>query len=177
MISARICQQGYRFLYESESYGVETSSTSMKEERKRKIRISAGCFQSLVLLKDLFNPFINFRVTFQYISHRVLRWTVCPLLLPILFLVNAILFFNNAGTVYEVFFWGQCGFYFISLLGWLFAGKRSVVKILFIPYYFVFMILSQYAGFYRFATKKQSGIWEKAARKNFLENTGFQWLI
>jgi hypothetical protein len=36
------------------------------------------------------------------------------------------------------------------------------------------MILSQYVGFYRFATKKQSGIWEKVDRKSFVGDSEFQ---
>lgn len=174
VISARVCQQGYRFLYESEAFGVEASSASMREERKRKIRISAGCFQSLVLLKGLLNPFKNFKVAFQYISHRVLRWTLCPLLLPLVFILNANLFFTGAEGLYKILFGLQCGFYFLAVLGWLFAGKKPVVKILFIPYYFVFMILSQYAGFYRFVTKKQPGVWEKSERNRFAGDAGFQ---
>lgn len=174
VISARVCEQGYRFLYESEAYGVETSSASMSEERKRKIRISTGCFQSLMLLKGLLNPFKDFRVAFQYISHRVLRWTVCPLLLPLVYMANVSLFISNAGWIYNAFFWMQTGFYFLAILGGLPAGKRAVIKGLYIPYYFVFMILSQYAGLYRFVTKKQSGIWEKAARKSFVGDAGFR---
>jgi cellulose synthase/poly-beta-1,6-N-acetylglucosamine synthase-like glycosyltransferase len=173
VISARVCGQGYRFLYESEAYGIETSSTTIAEERKRKIRISAGSFQALLHLKSLLNFARNFKVAFQYVSHRVLRWTVCPLLLPSLFVINSILFFDKIGPVYEAFFFAQCGFYCLAFLGWLFAGKRAVVKSLFVPYYFVFMILSQYEGFFRFITKKQSGVWEKAVRKKFTGSAGF----
>jgi hypothetical protein len=36
------------------------------------------------------------------------------------------------------------------------------------------MILSQYGGFYRFATKKQPGVWEKANRKDFVGDAEFQ---
>ncbi|MDQ6609455.1 MAG: glycosyltransferase, partial [Bacteroidota bacterium] len=172
VISARVCQQGYRFLYDSEAYGVETSSASMREERKRKVRISAGCFQSMVLLKSLLNPFKHLRVTFQYISHRVLRWTVCPLLLPFVFILNIFLFFSGTEGVYKILFWLQCCFYFFAILGWLADGKRPFVKFFFIPYYFVFMILSQYAGFYRFITKRQSGVWEKAERNSFAGSAG-----
>jgi cellulose synthase/poly-beta-1,6-N-acetylglucosamine synthase-like glycosyltransferase len=173
-ISARVCLQGYRFLYESEAYGIETSSASMNEERKRKIRISTGSFQSLLLLKGLLNPFKNARVAFQYLSHRVLRWTICPLLLPLVFVLNIILFSRQSGWVYTCFFWIQTGFYFSAVAGRLLAGKNVAIKGLFIPYYFVFMILSQYVGFYRFATKRQSGIWEKSNRKNLMGDAEFQ---
>jgi cellulose synthase/poly-beta-1,6-N-acetylglucosamine synthase-like glycosyltransferase len=169
VISAQVCQQDYRFLYEEEAYGIEASSASMNEESKRKIRISAGCFQALFLLKGLLNPFKNFRVTFQYISHRVLRWIICPLLLPAIFVINAVLFMQKTGDMYTFFFWTQCAFYFSAFLGWLYTAKKTTGNSLLIPYYFSFMILSQYAGFYRFVRKKQTVFWEKANRKSFSE--------
>ena len=167
VISAQVCQQGYRFLYEEEAYAVETSSASIQEESKRKIRISAGCYQALTLLKGLLNPFQHARVSFQYISHRVLRWTVCPLLLPVLFLTNTYLYFDDGNAVYTFLYWSQCAFYSLAIAGWLLLSRKHVANSLLVPYYSVFMILSQYAGFYRFIRRKQTVFWEKAHRKTF----------
>lgn len=166
VISARVCEQGYRFLYEEEAYGMETSSTSIREERKRKVRISAGCFQALVMLKELLNPFKNARVAFQYFSHRVLRWTICPLLLPLVFVLNFLLLRWDLSPLYLFLFWSQSAFYGLAFAGWLFHQKK-ISSLLLVPYYFVFMILSQYAGFFRFAIGRQSVLWEKAERKLF----------
>jgi cellulose synthase/poly-beta-1,6-N-acetylglucosamine synthase-like glycosyltransferase len=173
VISANVCLQGYRFFYEKDAYGMETSSASIAEERKRKVRISAGCFQALFLLKGLLNPFNNFRVACQYISHRVLRWTICPVLLPLLFVCNYFLFQKEESAgVYTCFFWGQCLFYFVAIGGWLLARQKITSGILLVPYYFLFMVFSQYAGFYRFVRRKQTVSWEKAHRetqKTFLK--------
>ncbi len=132
------------------------------------MRISAGCFQALVLLKDLLNPLKNWRLAFQYVSHRVLRWTVCPILVPLLFFANALLFFGQDEVYYRVLFGLQCCFYLIAFAGWAMSGKKNFPKLFFIPYYFVFMNLSPYIGFYQFLTNKQSAIWKKVARKTFL---------
>ncbi len=76
MISMNICRKGNRVMYEPKAYAMETPSITIKEEQKRKIRISAGGFQSIYLLKDLLNIFKYGKLSFQYISHRVLRWAV-----------------------------------------------------------------------------------------------------
>src|SRR5690606_26778994 len=47
IISLRICQAGYKVSYEPEAYALESASASLEEEKKRKIRISAGAFQSI----------------------------------------------------------------------------------------------------------------------------------
>ncbi|HKK09699.1 MAG TPA: glycosyltransferase family 2 protein, partial [Bacteroidales bacterium] len=82
IISLRIARDGYRIGYNPDAYAVESASEDVKEELKRKVRISAGGFQSIVRLKELLNPFKYGILTFQYISHRVLRWAVAPFALP-----------------------------------------------------------------------------------------------
>ena len=76
VMTMRIAKQGFRIVYESEAYAVESHSADVKEELKRKIRISAGGLQAVWRLRDLLNPFKYGVLSFQYWSHRVLRWTL-----------------------------------------------------------------------------------------------------
>jgi len=165
IISLGICRKGYRIAYEPDSFASETPSTSMKEEQKRKIRISAGAFQSMIMLKDLLNVVRYPVLSFQYISHRVLRWTVCPIALPPIFILNAILAANPGSPFYRFLLAAQCLFYVAAIAGWLLSNKNIKVKALYIPYYFFFLNLSLYLGFLRFKKGRQSVLWEKAARQ------------
>ena len=91
ILSLRIAAKGYKIAYCKEAYATETTSLNMKEEEKRKIRIAAGGLQSVWRLRGLFNIFRYGMLSFQYISHRVLRWTLTPLMLFLLLPVNLIL--------------------------------------------------------------------------------------
>jgi poly-beta-1,6-N-acetyl-D-glucosamine synthase len=162
--SLQICMEGYVIRYEPNAIAIETASPSMREEQKRKIRIAAGAFQAMVTLKRLLNIFRYPKLSFQYISHRVLRWTLCPISLVICFISNALLVYKGGGWFYQVVFTLQTVFYAFSAIGWLFAGRNLKVKAFYIPYYFLFMNLSVFMGFYRFIRKKQTVLWEKAAR-------------
>lgn len=164
VLSASVCLQGYRFLYEPQAFGVETASATIPDERKRKVRISAGCYQALVALPSLLNVFKNFRLAFQYISHRVLRWVFCPPALPALLISNVFLYAKTENDFYAASFWGQCAFYLLGLLGWWLPVKRPVAKAVLLPFYFLFTVLSQYAGLYRFLSRRQPAGWEKARR-------------
>jgi biofilm PGA synthesis N-glycosyltransferase PgaC len=166
VISLRICQKGYRIIYEPESFAMETPSFSIQDEQKRKIRISAGGFQAMYILKDLLNPFKNPRLSFQYISHRVLRWTVCPLFLPLIFMSNLYLVLAGGGMIFIIMLFSQLLFYALAFIGWVFANKNIKAKIFYLPYYFLFMNISLYLGFIRYLRNKQSVLWEKAARKS-----------
>jgi biofilm PGA synthesis N-glycosyltransferase PgaC len=166
IISLKICRKGYRVMYEPKAFASEAPSLTMKDEQKRKIRISAGGFQSVFMLKGLLNIFKYGKLSFQYISHRVLRWCVCPFLLPLIFINNLFLYFNHAGFIYTALLLAQIIFYTAATAGWLIALKNLKIKILYIPYYFVFMNVALYVGLTRFITNKQTVLWEKATRKN-----------
>jgi biofilm PGA synthesis N-glycosyltransferase PgaC len=173
MISMLIAAKGYRIIYEPEAYALETASENVSEELKRKIRIAAGGIQSILRLKSLFNPFRYPILSFQYISHRVLRWTVTPFLLILVFVLNSILAFKPGETFYLVFFIAQIFFYMLALLGMIMEKRHIRIKILFIPYYFCVMNYAVLMGIIRYFTKKQSAIWEKAQRKSEPGFSGF----
>ncbi|MBC7867849.1 MAG: glycosyltransferase family 2 protein [Gloeobacteraceae cyanobacterium ES-bin-316] len=165
MISMKICIKGYRVMYEPKAFASETSSFSMKEEQKRKIRISAGGFQSVLQLKKLLNIFKYGKLSFQYISHRVLRWIVCPVMLPLLFTSSLFLYYYTNEFWYLLLLCLQLLFYMAATAGFIFASKNIKIKALYIPYYFVFMNAALYLGFVKFLNNQQSVLWEKAKRK------------
>jgi cellulose synthase/poly-beta-1,6-N-acetylglucosamine synthase-like glycosyltransferase len=168
MISLRVAMKGFTIQYDPEAYAIETSSANVKEELKRKIRISAGGIQSIVRLAPLLNFFKYGTLSFQYISHRVLRWTLAPLGLLIILLANFAITLQEGFTTWESpftwLFWGQIIFYIAALLGWFLENKSIKIKILFIPYYFFIMNLSVYLGFARYIKGNQSVKWERAQR-------------
>jgi len=162
-LSFKIVQKGYKIAYEPGAYAIEEPSVSVKEELKRKIRIAAGGIQSIVRLKELLNPFKYGVITFQYISHRVLRWTLAPLALPIIFITN--IFLLNTGVIYQILMISQLAFYFFALIGYLLEKRHLRLKFLFIPYYFCVMNYAVFAGFRRYIKGNQSVLWEKSMRR------------
>lgn len=165
MISMRIAEQGYVIIYEPEAYAMEKSSANVTEELKRKIRIAAGGIQSVIWLKALLNPFKFPVLSFQYISHRVLRWTVTPFLMILAFLLNAIIVITDPKGLYVVLLILQVAFYLSAYAGKVFEDRKVRVKLLFIPYYFCMMNYAVLAGMLRYFRGEQSVIWQKAARK------------
>jgi len=114
-------------------------------------------------LGKAFNPFLNFKLFFAFISHKVLRWTLAPFSLLVLLIVNVLLA-SNINVIYAVLLFFQLGFYALAMLGWYFENKRIKVKALFVPYYFFIMNLCVYLGLFRFLKGKQSVSWERAQR-------------
>lgn len=164
-VSLKVCQQGYRVMYEPLAIAAEYPSKNIKEEAKRKIRIAAGGFQSILLFKALLNFFRFKKVSFLYISHRVLRWALCPFLLPIIFGLNLFLLNNNSDSIlYLLMLNAQIVFYLLAFIGWLNRSNVFSFKLARIPYYFVFMNISVLGGFWLFLTGGQSSSWQRSAR-------------
>jgi poly-beta-1,6-N-acetyl-D-glucosamine synthase len=162
VMTLQIAMKGYTIAYAPEAFAVEGHSADVKEELKRKIRISAGGLQAIGRLSPLLNPFKHGILTFQYISHRVLRWTLAPLALPFIFIINFLL--SKESTFYTYILYAQIFFYSTALLGWIFEQMKMKVKAFYVPYYFCVMNYSVYRGFFRLMAGKQSVVWEKSKR-------------
>ena len=168
IISLRVAMKGYTIQYDPEAYAIESASANVKEELKRKIRIAAGGLQSIFRLKPLLNIFKYGVLSFQYISHRVLRWTLAPLSLPIIFFINLAIVLQsgiiNFSNFYTWLFYAQIAFYLSAAVGWYLENKKLRVKILFVPYYFLVMNYAVYAGAIRYFKGQQTVNWERAKR-------------
>jgi len=162
MLSMRIAQKGYKIAYCKNAYAVESGSANIFEENKRKVRIAAGGLQSVWRLRSLLNPFKYGVLNFQYVSHRVLRWTITPFALVILFPMNIILI--NTSKLYLILFVLQLLFYMAGFFGYLLMKKQVKNKLLFIPYYFLFMNLNVLRAFSYLRKNKGKGAWEKSKR-------------
>jgi biofilm PGA synthesis N-glycosyltransferase PgaC len=166
VISMKVCLQGYKIEYEPGAFAVELPSASLAEEKKRKTRISAGAYQSIGYLKECMNIFKHPLLSFQYISRRLLRWIVCPPMLPVLLFANFYIVdqMPQAGF-YSWSLYAQIAFYILVLPGWwlIYSGKRA--GLLSIPFYFVFMNYCLVRGFLRFMGGNHSVLWEKSLRQ------------
>ena len=121
IISLRVAMQGYKIDYDPEAYAQETASANVKEELKRKIRIAAGGIQSVIRLYPLLNIFKYGLLSFQYISHRVLRWTITPLSLLLILILNIVL--ASTSTLFLIILGLQILFYLSAFIGWKLENK------------------------------------------------------
>ena len=166
VISVNVCLKGFIIAYEPGAFASESPSISLKEEEKRKIRISAGAYQAIGYLKEALNFIKHPLLAFQYLFRRLFRWTLCPLLLIVLILSNLMIV---TGTLeHKFYFWFFCLqllFYMMASGGWLFARKGKRTGIATIPFYFLFMNYCLVRGFITYLRGQQTVLWEKAVRE------------
>lgn len=164
VLSLRICVQGFRVAYEPAAWAMERGSPSIRDEQVRKVRIAAGGFQAMKRLPSLFEFGKHPLLTFQYISHRVLRWTLAPIGMIVLLAANLFMVVNDDHGWYSFTLLVQAFLYGAACVGWLGARNNTKWPIVFVPYYFLFMNWAVILGWIRFIRGQQSGIWEKSER-------------
>ena len=165
--SVQVLKHGYRIEYASAIIASENGSANFREEAKRKIRISAGGWQSIFKFGFMLNPFANFRRFAVYFSHRLLRWVLLPWLtvgLPYLFkyiIENNL--YGQLGTLVSI---AGLVFYIFAFLGFLFQNEKGkkVPFFLNIPFYILFMNVCAILGFFRYLKGIKTGAWTKVKR-------------
>jgi cellulose synthase/poly-beta-1,6-N-acetylglucosamine synthase-like glycosyltransferase len=166
VISMNVCLQGYKLKYEPAAYASETPSSSLAEEEKRKVRISAGAYQSIGYLKGTLNFFKHPLLSFQYVFRRLFRWILCPLLIIGLFITNiGIAMFHTQIGFYFWFLFIQLFFYLIAFIGWRVIKNGKNIGVLNVPFYFVFMNYCLVKGFFIYLKGRHTVIWEKSLRE------------
>ena len=164
VMSMKMVDKGYKIAYTSDAYAMEYGSADLQEESKRKRRIAAGGLQSCWWLRKMMNPFRRPVVAFQFVSHRVLRWSITPFALMALIPINVALVMMKAGTIYTASWILQIVFYLAALCGYLLEQKGRRSKLLYVPYYFLFMNMNVFAGIPYLYSHRGGGTWEKAKR-------------
>jgi cellulose synthase/poly-beta-1,6-N-acetylglucosamine synthase-like glycosyltransferase len=124
-------QKGYRVVFEDRALAYEETTKSSKEEFSMRVRVVTRGIRGILSVPGLLNPMKHGWVSFQLLSHKVLRWMV-PFFLLLLFTANAVLWSHSS---YGMLFALQVAFYGFALLT-LLVPLHRMWKPLGIPLYF-----------------------------------------
>jgi len=158
ILSLRIVERGWRAVYEPEAVAWEEGLPSVQGDWIRRTRIAAGGFQAFARLRGLLHPRHGL-ATFQYLSHRVLRWIVTPSLWVLMILTNLGLLghpFYDCTMALQVLFYG------LAVAGYIAARRRWRVRWLQMPFYVCLLNAAALVGGFRYLTGRQSVLWQKA---------------
>ena len=166
-ISLRIALTGYKIGYSPLACAIERPSANIGEEMKRKVRIAAGSIQTMLRLGGLFTFFRHPMLTFQYVSHKVLRWVAVPLAMVLIIPTNIYLSAINNFAISDIYTWAliaQALFYIAAFAGFALRNRKLSASWLYMPYYFYLANKAMWMGLWRFCRNTQSVNWERAKR-------------
>jgi cellulose synthase/poly-beta-1,6-N-acetylglucosamine synthase-like glycosyltransferase len=151
---------GKRILYDGEAIATEETPADHKAEFRRRTRIGAGGFQSLVRLRRLLWPSYGWS-SFTFWSHKLMRW-FCPLFL-LLMLVSSVLLIDS--PLYATLFAGQIAFYSLALVSHYLPGTTLPMRALRLTAMFTSMNVALAVGFWNWMTGLQGGTWQRTERQ------------
>ncbi len=160
-ISMNVFDKGYKAVMAEDAICFEDLPSEVSEEFKRKTRISAGNFQNLSVYYHLLWP--PGRLSFSFLSHKVLRW-LGPIWLSFI-LAGLILGYSIHGFWLPVLM-----IYLLLLLSPLLdriARKMGLHSVLLrYPAYFVEMNLALANGFIKYIKGVRTNAWQPTKRND-----------
>lgn len=158
-IALGVVTQGSRVIYAPEARGVEVVIPDVRAEFRRKVRMIAGGYRAVWRFRHLLNPFKYPVVSFQLLSHKLLRWMV-PLFLAVALIASVSALRNPLLAAAAAV---QGCFYALALMGWASSRLRGWMPV-YVPYYFCAVNLAAALGLWRYLTGRQAVTWEKVKR-------------
>jgi cellulose synthase/poly-beta-1,6-N-acetylglucosamine synthase-like glycosyltransferase len=152
----RIVEKGYRVVFEPEAVAYETTTERPSEEFRMRIRIINRAMRGIWSVRGLLNPLRHPFVSFQLLSHKVLRWMV-PFFLVTLFVSNSILL---GEPFYNAVFAAQAVCYGAALAGLALGVFGMRIRPLAIPLYFCVVNAASLIAFFKTLTGRKTVVWE-----------------
>lgn len=154
-LAAAALAGGHRVTHADGAHAEEHVSATPREELRRRVRVSAGVWQTASRFLHLAHPRRGM-VAYAFIGHRLLRSIVLPCLLPVL-LVSSIA--RRRSVVGGVLLAGQTAVYGAGL-----AGAITGASALGAPFQYSMLNLASIRGGLRFLRGRQAVAWERLAR-------------
>jgi cellulose synthase/poly-beta-1,6-N-acetylglucosamine synthase-like glycosyltransferase len=156
--------RGFRVAYAASARATETVSASIADEVERRTRIAAGTWQTTLMHLALCDPRRGW-VAVAFVSHRVLRSIVTPVLLPLLLAASA----GSArrDRLARLLLRGQLCWYSLGMLGFATDHRAAAV-----PFQFMLANAATLRGGARFLLRRQPVVWRKASRGQWTGGAG-----
>ena len=148
-----------RIVYDADAVATEETPPTVGDEFRRRSRIGAGGFQSLMRLWPLVLPTAGW-TSLAFVSHKVLRW-FAPLFLALAVVANIALL---PLPQYRILLALQLAFYAAAGIGNYLPGNSTLVRSLRLATLFTSMNAALAVGFWRWAAGLQGGVWQRTTR-------------
>jgi len=160
-VTMKVLEKGGHVINEINAICYENLASGLKEEFRRKVRISSGNFQNLrYFAKLLFSK--RQGLSFSYISHKVLRW-IGPLMIILCFFSGIYLAFYYNIFIYIAIL--QAFTFSIPLFDWILSKIQIHIKLFRYITHFYSMNIALMMGFFKYIRGIKSNVWQPSIRK------------
>jgi cellulose synthase/poly-beta-1,6-N-acetylglucosamine synthase-like glycosyltransferase len=152
----KILEKGYRIAFEYDAVAYEVTEEKAEEEFAMRVRVITRGMNGLAYVKGLLHPLRFPFVSFQLISHKVLRWMV-----PFFMLATLAANLQLLDIVFYRFtLLAQIGIYSAAFAGWVLDRLGRSTKMFFVPLYFFVVNLAAVWAAFHFLRGRRMVTWE-----------------
>ena len=151
----RAIQKGYRVVFEPRALAYESTTETSKQEFRMRVRVITRAMRGILNVRSLLNPFIYGWISFQLLSHKVLRW-LAPFYLAGIFVASAALIER---PIFRLSFSLQAVFYLSAVFSLLIPLHRFW-KLLGIPLYFCTLNAAAAVSLLELVRGRKYVVWE-----------------
>ncbi len=162
-----VANQRAGVVYEPAAVAIECSAELWEEEFGRKVRIVLRGVTGFARLSSR----IRGLRAWQFVSHKLLRWSVGAVLLVLLVSSLAL---AGRSPAFAVFLGAQLVCYAAALAGWFVRRRQNAPRVLFVPFYFAMVNGAALVAMCRFVAGRRQATWEKAASTRTTSARGFE---
>lgn len=161
-ITMKVLEKGGKAINELDAICFEAVSHEIKEEYRRKSRISAGNFQNMLTFKKLW-WLPSTTLGFAFFSHKILRW-LGPFFLLAIFLSSCVLSLYGI-FLYQIAFLGLVvGIIIFPLLDLTLQRLGQHLQFFRNVRYFIMMNIALLEGFIKFIKGVKTNVWQPPKR-------------
>jgi cellulose synthase/poly-beta-1,6-N-acetylglucosamine synthase-like glycosyltransferase len=156
ILPLRVVEKGYRVLYDPTALLSEYSLNRPVDEYRMRVRVSLRALHAIKEMRHLLNPFRYGLLSWQLISHKLLRYNVF-ILLAALYVSNLLIAGING--FYAGVFLLQSMFYIFASSGYFLEKRKISLKMFQMPFYFCLVNLASAHAFLRFINNEKQVLW------------------
>jgi len=159
-----IIQRGERVEYTADARAWENTGDSVESELSRRIRIATRLWHTFFDYAGLLNPVRYPLISFELVSHWLLRW-FSPVLLALIVVSNVVLVLTTSNPLYTLALAGQTSFYLLAATGGVLDRfDVSTPRIAYVPYYFLVLNYGLLIALWNVVRNRNIVTWETETR-------------
>ena len=159
-------RRGYRVVFEEDAICYEKATEGSRQEWAMRVRVIRGGLAGLWHAREILNPLRYPLVSFQLISHKLLRWFV-PVFAIALLLATFIAYGNDSsGLAINILLWGQLFFYSIVAVAFALEGSVRLPRFFSLAQYFFILNAASLSAIFKSLTTPLETTWETQREVN-----------
>jgi cellulose synthase/poly-beta-1,6-N-acetylglucosamine synthase-like glycosyltransferase len=150
-----VIKKGFTVVFEPQAMAYEATTETAHHELAMRIRVITRAMRGLLSVPDLLNPITHPWLSFQLISHKILRWLI-PIYLIGIFVGSALLIGEPR---FFIVFLAQLFFYVLAATSLMIPFHRKI-RVLGLPLYLCTMSLAAMIGVIQLLRGRKYVVWE-----------------